>query len=256
MAGDVPNVLSEVNDVKVDSNHVDVLKWRPLSLTFVEYPSGDLIGYILAWYSLLPIFILVGFATLIVFRRDLHTMFYLFGILLNEVSNWILKHTIKELRPHQRGRLTTEFGMPSSHAQFMWFFSTYLSFCLFIRFHHNNVWLENAWKYATCIGSILVAFFASYSRVYLEYHSCSQVCWGAGIGVTFGTIWFLLVNVVFTPVFPTLASCALGEFFLIRDTTLIPNTTQISLKKVAIDARSSEIVGHLESVTQKEPNSY
>lgn len=40
MAGDVPNVLSEVNDVKVDSNHVDVLKWRPLSLTFVEYPSG------------------------------------------------------------------------------------------------------------------------------------------------------------------------------------------------------------------------
>lgn len=43
-------------------------------------------------------------------------------------------------------------------------------------------------------------------RVYLEYHSCSQVCWGAGIGVTFGTIWFLLVNVVFTPVFPTLAS--------------------------------------------------
>ena len=34
-------------------------------------------------------------------------MFYLFGILLNEVSNWILKHTIKELRPHRKLSLTT-----------------------------------------------------------------------------------------------------------------------------------------------------
>ncbi|KAK2167138.1 hypothetical protein NP493_1288g00011 [Ridgeia piscesae] len=238
MAGD--NVMSEVDGVKVHSNNVDVTSWRPLSLTFVEYPKGDLVGYVLAWYSLLPIFILVGFGTLIVFRRDLHTMFYLCGILLNEVSNWILKHSIQELRPHQRGCLTTEFGMPSSHAQFMWFFSTYLSFCLFIRFHHNNTWLDNAWKYATCTGSILITACVCYSRVYLQYHTYSQVCWGAVIGVILGSIWFLIVNVVITPVFPALASCGLGELLLIRDTSLIPNILWFEYTSARTEARSRQ----------------
>jgi hypothetical protein len=36
--------------------------------------SGDLFGMGLAWLSLLPIFIIVGFITLILFRRDLHTV--------------------------------------------------------------------------------------------------------------------------------------------------------------------------------------
>ncbi len=39
--------------------------------------SGDLIGLGLAWCSLLPIFILVGFGTLILFRRDIHTVSYI-----------------------------------------------------------------------------------------------------------------------------------------------------------------------------------
>ena len=40
MAGD--NVMSEVDGVKVHSNNVDVTSWRPLSLTFVEYPKGNI----------------------------------------------------------------------------------------------------------------------------------------------------------------------------------------------------------------------
>ena len=36
--------------------------------------AGDLLGMLLAWSSLLPIFILVGFVTLILFHRDLHTV--------------------------------------------------------------------------------------------------------------------------------------------------------------------------------------
>ncbi len=35
---------------------------------------GDLLGFILAWFSLLPIFILVGFVTLILFNRNIHTV--------------------------------------------------------------------------------------------------------------------------------------------------------------------------------------
>lgn len=36
--------------------------------------TGDIVGKILAWCSLLPIFIVVGFITLIVFRREIHTV--------------------------------------------------------------------------------------------------------------------------------------------------------------------------------------
>ena len=74
-------------------------------------------GYCLAWASLAPIFLLVSFATLIVFRRDLHTvrvantswpvltfslflqMIFFLGILMNEGCNFVLKHIIREPRP-------------------------------------------------------------------------------------------------------------------------------------------------------------
>lgn len=38
------------------------------------FDTGDFVGKVLAWCSLLPIFILVGFITLIIFRRELHTV--------------------------------------------------------------------------------------------------------------------------------------------------------------------------------------
>lgn len=49
-------------------------KWKPVGLTFVEYPEGDILGKILAWLSLSPIFILAGFVAVIIFRRELHTV--------------------------------------------------------------------------------------------------------------------------------------------------------------------------------------
>lgn len=36
--------------------------------------AGDVLGLLLAWFSLLPIFILVGFVALILFHRELHTV--------------------------------------------------------------------------------------------------------------------------------------------------------------------------------------
>lgn len=142
--------------------------------------AGDLFGQLLAWISLAPMGIGAGFVTLILFRRDLHTVSfhkfpyhsvsvnchrylccsdvsfyqchwgkfiiincYLFcvfqiaffiGTLVNEVSNIILKHWIREPRPINRLHIGTEFGMPSSHSQFIWFFSTYVTLFIFIRY--------------------------------------------------------------------------------------------------------------------------
>ena len=43
---------------------------------FLPFFAGDVIGKILAWFSLLPMFIVIGFITLIMFRREIHTVQY------------------------------------------------------------------------------------------------------------------------------------------------------------------------------------
>merc|ERR1712071_82152 len=81
------------------------IRWRSLSLTHVEYPEGDLLGKLLAYSSLLPIVALIGCATLILFRRDLHTITFFIGLVLNEGVNTVLKYTIRQPRPISRETL-------------------------------------------------------------------------------------------------------------------------------------------------------
>ena len=71
------------------------IKWTPLRMLHMEYPEGDKLGHILAWFSMTPFFIFAGMVTLILFRRDLHTISFTLGQLVNEVFNLILKKIIK-----------------------------------------------------------------------------------------------------------------------------------------------------------------
>ncbi|XP_063234737.1 dolichyldiphosphatase 1-like [Bacillus rossius redtenbacheri] len=203
----------------------DRLEWVPLSLTLVEYPQGDWLGKLFAIISLMPFGIISGFVALILFRRDMHTITFFLGTGLNEVLNLILKHTFCEARPIHRNALYTEYGMPSSHSQFMWFFSTYVLYFVFIRLHHinNNTLLENMWKTAISVTCILVSTLVTISRVYLQYHTWKQVLSGALVGFLFASLWFALTYLIFTPLFPLIASWRMSEFLLLRDTTLIPN---------------------------------
>jgi dolichyldiphosphatase len=61
-------------------------------------------------------------------------MFFGLGILLNEFVNMALKYTIKEPRPAVRDNYYVVYGMPSSHAQFSLFFTTYVILFLFKRY--------------------------------------------------------------------------------------------------------------------------
>ncbi|XP_046547653.1 dolichyldiphosphatase 1-like [Haliotis rubra] len=217
------------------------LQWKAISLTHVEFVKGDIIGYGLAWLSLLPIFILVAFVTLIIFRRDLHTISFFLGMLVNEAINLVLKHIIREYRPmRDRKNVFNEYGMPSSHSQFMWFFSMYLTFFLFIRVYKNYTWLDDLWKYATSFGGFVVAALVSYSRVYLVYHSLGQVFWGAVAGIILGTLYFGVVQFVMTPLFPLIAACPLGELLMLRDSTLIPHVMWFEYTSSRTEARSRQ----------------
>ncbi|CAH1175746.1 unnamed protein product [Phaedon cochleariae] len=221
-------------------------EWVPLTLTLVEYPKGDLIGKVLALISLAPFGIGSGFLALILFRRDLHTITFFLGTLFSEAMNYILKHTICEARPLLRDTVHVEYGMPSSHAQFVWFFATYVIYFVFIKLHHmnNNTIIENLSKFLIISSSFLMAVLVCISRIYLEYHTLWQVLCGAIVGILFATIWFALTYLVLTPLFPQIVSWRISEILLLRDTTLIPNVLwfEYTNTRQEVRARSRKLV--------------
>jgi len=89
--------------------------WNVLSLTHVEYKEGDPMGKLFAIYSLLPLVIVIIFATTFFIRRDLHTLTYAMGVIFNYMGNYALKQYLAEPRPMKREVQFEEFGMPSSH---------------------------------------------------------------------------------------------------------------------------------------------
>ncbi|KAG7210792.1 hypothetical protein KM043_012283 [Ampulex compressa] len=219
---------------------VEKPEWVPLSLTLVEYPQGDLLGKLLALISLVPFAILVGFITLILFRRDLHTIVFFGGVIINECINFVLKHTICETRPMRRNDLYVEYGMPSTHAQFMWFFAAYTTLFICVRLHHNNnsTVSERFWRMTIIATCITIATMVTYSRVYLLYHSNLQVLCGTLLGIILGVTWFIVTHIILTPLFPLIVSWRISEYLLLRDTTLIPNVLWFEYTNIRTEARA------------------
>jgi len=200
------------------------IKWKPFTLTLVEYPEGDIFGLLFALSSLLPVFVVCSFVTLIVFRREMHTLAYFVGLLGSEAINISIKHFVKEPRPASR-HLTVgvKYGWPSSHSQFTWFLVVYLNLFIHIRCHSTRSVLYDSWKYVVSLLSTLVGVSVAYGRVYLQYHTENQVVWGSCIGAALAIVWFLTTHFLLTPLFPLVVHSKLGEFFMIRDSTFIPN---------------------------------
>ncbi|XP_058808907.1 dolichyldiphosphatase 1-like isoform X2 [Phymastichus coffea] len=202
--------------------------------------KSDILGLLLAIISLMPFAVITGFLTLIIFRRDLHTIVFFGGVVGNEIVNFLLKHTIQEARPMERDGLYSEYGMPSTHAQFMWFFATYMTLFVIIRLHQssNSTLSERFWRVLIIALSIFSAGLVTYGRIYLQYHSHFQVLCGAILGIILGIVWFIVVHLVLTPFFPMIVSWKLSEYFLLRDTTLIPNILWFEYTNIRTEARA------------------
>ena len=157
----------------------------------------------------------------------MHTIVFLIGQLGNEVFNYIIKHIVKEARPSMRdlNNIHVKYGWPSSHAQFIWFFVSYLTLVINFRCHNRSTshCFFNLWKLSMTTILHCTAGVVTYSRVYLGYHTVNQVIWGAAIGYIVSVIWFLLSQLVFAPFFPMIVHSKFGEFFMIRDSSLIPD---------------------------------
>ncbi|KAF2274203.1 DOLPP1 protein [Westerdykella ornata] len=163
-----------------------------LSLTHVHYTPGDQISYLCAWLALVPQGLCIVYATLIWSNREIEIMLMFAGQLACEAVNWVLKRYIKEERPremHGKG-----YGMPSSHAQFVTFFSVTLAFFLLFRHvpHPTETHTPYSFfqRFLLSLCALAGAGAVAWSRIYLNYHTPKQVLVGCAAGAVFAVVWF------------------------------------------------------------------
>ncbi|EPT03021.1 hypothetical protein FOMPIDRAFT_1159614 [Fomitopsis schrenkii] len=168
-----------------------------LDLTHVQYIGDSTTSLILALLTLSPILINPAYAVLAVQTRELFFIEMWVGQMLCEVFNWFIKHAIQEERPHRE--LGDGFGFPSSHSQWMGYFSAFL--LCHLTFRHRFIptgwWLVDVlWRMLVYAGLMSWALAVACSRYYLSYHTLRQVTWGLSIGATFGTCYYTVVEVL------------------------------------------------------------
>ncbi|KAH7326946.1 PAP2-domain-containing protein [Rhizoctonia solani] len=165
-----------------------------LSLTHVVYDSGSHVSLALALVTLSPILLMACYASLSVYTRELLIINMWAGQLANEGFNWLLKQVFREQRPetsHGDG-----YGFPSSHSQYMGYFSAFLvaHFLTRHRFPNHPSWAQIVHRAILCCGLLTWAGVVCYSRYHLTYHTPPQIIWGAIIGVCVGATHYLVTE--------------------------------------------------------------
>ncbi|KAI5461167.1 hypothetical protein BGZ63DRAFT_404063 [Mariannaea sp. PMI_226] len=184
-----------------------------LSVTHVFYDPNDYVSLVCAYLALLPQALCVVYATLVLFTREVEIGLMFAGQLACEVINFALKRLIKEDRPrriHGKG-----YGMPSSHAQFVAFWSISLALFLLVRHRPPKVLrgqttaaaaaaagaancVHRPWsfleRFAVSVAGIVIAAATAWSRIYLNYHTPKQVVVGYIAGAISAAGWFAITS--------------------------------------------------------------
>ena len=130
-----------------------------------------------------------AFATLC-WRRDLPTASCIFGAVLNALLGKVLKRIFNSSRP--TGAALTDPGMPSSHAQSLFFFASYLSLVvddLVIESFVGSAPIIRAAFPAACFGTAAVL---ANLRVRAGLHTYAQVSVGGAFGAAAAAAWVKL----------------------------------------------------------------
>jgi dolichyldiphosphatase len=92
------------------------------------------------------------------------------------------------------------YGMPSSHAQFVSFFS--VSLALFLLFRHvphpteTHTPFSFGGRFLLSLLAIACAGTVAVSRIYLNYHTPKQVLVGVAAGAVFAVVWFVFTTLL------------------------------------------------------------
>ena len=199
------------------------MEWESLSLTCVEYQRDDLVGKLMALFSLSPLFISISFATFIFCRRDTYSILFFVGMILNFLIVQVEKIIVREPRPPggPGHRSLFEYGMPSMHCQFISFFTLFLSLCLVLRWRVTPL---HRLLYLTALSALLL--LTCVSRVYLVYHTASQVVIGAFMGALFGVIWYYFTNWVSPYVNRVILHSNVAKYFCVRTLSHLEDAAQ------------------------------
>jgi dolichyldiphosphatase len=141
----------------------------------------------------------------VLWRRDVAAVLCVSGAVLNALLSKVLKRVINEARP--AGARLSDPGMPSSHAQSLFFFAAYLSAAV-LRAEFlpalviaeselpSFVQVSSTPEQATvCIAlALLSAVGATSRRISDGLHTREQVVVGAIIGGLMGASWCVLVQ--------------------------------------------------------------
>lgn len=184
---------------------------KPFILTYVTYDKDDEIGCVLALMSLVPIFLVVSFVTVIAVRRDFQTIFSFCGLLISLGLTYVLKRELAHPRPLRSD--LDDYGMPSSHTVFMFHVATYYSLQLLFRSWRLPV----MYRLYYSVGLFGIVAAVAYSRVYLHYHTAAQVWVGMAVGVTTGTIWHVVCVHSSRIIAKIFCSGDIGRWLLLRD---------------------------------------
>lgn len=187
-----------------------------LSLTVARYAKEDALGKYVAIFTLSPIYLAVAYMTLVVVRRDLQVFILAAGHLFDLALNKALKNWFAEARP--LGCVNTGHGMPSNHAQYMFFFATFSALYLWGRVSYCT-------EAKVGLTTALLGWAAGvgYSRMHLKCHTFSQVAAGAAIGSSTGTLWYLLFTRVMLPLLPAVTKWPLCQALYVKDYSQVPN---------------------------------
>lgn len=166
-----------------------------VELTAVVYDEGDALGLVLAFASLAPQAVVIAQAAALLAaetpRRRVALARLLAGQLLNQALSIALKHVFRSGRPSSSARI--DYGMPSSHAQFVAYLVV-LASCMLGGAARSPgcAWRDALTRFAAralMVFSFVLALAVCMSRVYLGYHDYAQVLVGCVFGAVFGTLW-------------------------------------------------------------------
>ncbi|XP_051193124.1 lipid phosphate phosphatase epsilon 1, chloroplastic [Lolium perenne] len=125
-----------------------------------------------------------SFAFAAIWKRDAEIMWALMGAVANTILSSILKKMFNHERPAPA--LRSDPGMPSSHAQSIFYAAVFLVLSVFY-------WLGTNYL-AMILGATTIASasYLSWLRVSQRLHTLNQILVGATVGSAFGALWFAL----------------------------------------------------------------
>jgi len=168
-----------------------------LELTHVLYDAESYFSLAMALVTLSPILLMPAYASLVVFSREAVIIEMWAGQFVCEGVNLLLKRLVKQERPIEY--VGNGYGFPSSHSQYMGYFATFLTCHLLFRHQFESFGhplLDSIWRLVVHFGLVLWVFIVCYSRYHLTYHSIPQIAWGAGVGVLFGLLNYVLCEFI------------------------------------------------------------